>query len=156
MAKLSRRAARVAPVLLGVAIGTLVAVLTLATSSAPAIQWPPAQQVEFLGANFTPRTSVTGSERVLPSDCATMLVDVDSTVPTNVWVTPWHTPVDFNGTAPPAPSYYWSGLTPVEHLSTVVTVTNPSAGVALTVLDASYNQSGPASFGFVFSASDCQ
>ena len=131
------------------------AIVTLAASPPPVIHWPATAQVEYMGANFTPRTNAGESIEVLASDCTTMLADVDSSVPTSVWVTPWHTPIDFNNTAPPTAYYYWSGLTPIEHVSTVVTVANPAAGVALTVFDASYNESGPASFGFVFSASDC-
>ena len=84
-----------------------------------------------------------------------MLVDIDSQVPVNVWVTPHGTSIDFNSTVPLTPYYYWSGLTPIEHLSTVVTVANPASGVSLTVFDPSYKASGMASFGFVFSANDC-
>lgn len=155
MVRLSRPRSRVLPIAVGIVIGAIVAVATLAASPVPVFHWPAAAQVEANGLNLTPRAMESVSVEVLASDCTTMLVDVDSTVPTYVWVTPWHTPIDFNNTAPPATSYYWSGLAPVEHVSAVVTVSNPSAGVAVTVFDASYNESGPGAFGFVFSASDC-
>lgn len=155
MAGFSRLRSRALSTVGGIAIGSIVAILALAASPVSVIHWPATAQVEYMGTNFTPRTMAGGSVEVLASDCTTMLVDVDSSVPTYVWATPWRTPIDFNNTAPPAASYYWSGLAPVEHVSTVVTVSNPAAGVALTVFDASYNESGPASFGFVFSANDC-
>jgi hypothetical protein len=132
-----------------------VAVLVLATSPPPGIHWPPAVEVENMGTNFTPRTMAGAEIAVLPSDCTTMLVDVDSKVPTNVWAAPLGTPINFNATSFQAPFYFWSGSVPVEHLSVVVSISNPSAGISLTLFDPSYNLSGYASFGFAFSASDC-
>ena len=155
MAGFSRLRSRVLPAIVGIAIGSIVALVTLAATPLPLIHWPATAQVEYMGTDFTPRTMAGGSVEVLASDCTAMLVDVDSSVPTFVWATPWRTPIDFKNMAPPLTSYYWSGLAPVEHVSTVVTVSNPAAGVSLTVFDASFNESGPASFGFVFSANDC-
>jgi hypothetical protein len=151
----SRPYARIAPALLGVLIGALVVVLTLSTAPPPGIPWPAASQVEDLGSSFTPRGTAGEGVPVLAADCTTMLVDVNSNVSTNVWAAPHGTPIDFNATSFPAPFYYWSGSIPVEHLSVVVTVSNPSMGISLTFFDPSYNQSGHVSFGFAFSASDC-
>jgi hypothetical protein len=155
MARLTRRRAPTLPLLVGIVTGSIVTVLVLATSPAPGIQWPPAAQVEFMGTTFTPRGVAGGGVSALAPDCTTMLVDVDSSVPTNVWAAPLGTPINFNATQFPAPFYYWSGPIPVGHISVVVTVSDPSAGISLTLLDASFNLSGPAHFGFAFSASDC-
>ena len=84
-----------------------------------------------------------------------MLVDVDSSAPTNVGVAVWDTPRELNSIAPPAAYCDWSGIPPIEHVGTVVPVATPAAGVTLTVFDTSDNESGPTSFGFVFSANDC-
>ena len=154
MARFPRLPSRVLPAIVGIAVGTLVTIVTLAAAPVRAIHWPPTARVEFMGVPAQPRTAAGGSAKVMPSDCATMPVDVDSSVPTYVGTTPWHTPIDFNN-SPPATYYYWSGLAPVEHFRTVVTVSNPAAGVDLTVIDASYNERGLISFGFASSANDC-
>ena len=155
MARLARPRAWVIALLVGLVIGSIVVVLTFATSPPPGIQWPPAAQVENMGTTFTPRTVAGGGVSALPSDCTRMLVDVDSNVPVTAWVTPHDTPIDFNRTAAPPSSYYWTGVIPVEHLGVVVKITDPSAGFSLTVFDPSYHQSGSATFGSAFSASDC-
>ena len=155
MAGFPRLRSRFLPTVVGIAIGTIVTIVTLAATPLPVIHWPTTAQVEFMGGDLLPRTMAAGSVEVLPSDCTTMLVDVDSPVPTYVCATPWHTPIDFNNTAPPSAFYHWSGLAPVDHVSTVVAVSSPPAGVALTVFDASYNESGSVSFGFAFTANDC-
>jgi len=108
-----------------------------------------------MGANFSPRSTAVGGISVLPSDCTTMLVDVDSHVPVSVGAAPHGTQIDLNATSFGAPFYFWSGSVPLEPLSVVLSVSDPGAGVSLTSFDPSYDQGGNASFGFVFSANDC-
>jgi len=152
----TQRAGRGGAILAGIALGVVVAVLILATSPRPSsIKWPPASQVEATGANLTPRAQAGGGVAALASDCTTALVDVDAHLPVEVWLAPAGTPINYNATAFPAPFYFWSGANPVEHLSVVVTVSDPNEGFSLTVFDPSYTQSGPASFGIWFSGNGC-
>jgi len=90
----------------------------------------------------------------VPSDCTTLLVDLDGAVPTNLWVVAaMHASGINNSTL--ASAYYSSGAMPQVHVHAVVQVTDPAAGVGVTVFNPSYNESGRVTFGFVFSASDC-
>ena len=132
------------------------AVLILATAPRPTgFQWPPASQVENISGPINPLNAAVVFWGPLASNCTTMLVDLDSTLPAVVWVTPHITDVLSNLTARGNGTYYWSGITPVSHLSTVVSITDPAGGLDLIVLNASENLTGDFSFGSVFSANGC-
>jgi hypothetical protein len=156
MQALSRRRGEVFAILLGIAIGCIVTVVVLATATRPpGYQWPPASQVEGSSVNFQTRgTGIVGTGE-LPPDCTLMLADLDSTIPVVLWVTPHTEGVVSNGSLTISSYYYWSGDTPVTHVSAVVTITDPAAGANLVVFNPSANQSGVAYFGFAFSAGDC-
>jgi hypothetical protein len=152
----SRRSAPVYGIVSGVAVGAIVTFLVLATTPAQSgYSWPPASRVENASSNFEPRTTAGIGIEILAPDCTTMLVDMDSTMPASVWVVPHGAPINYNETTPSPGNYHWSGNTPVEHLSVVVSITNPAAGFTIGVFDASYTENGTAYFGFAFSASDC-
>ena len=103
---------------------------------------------------FEPRDWVIAGVGPVASDCTSLLVDLDSAVPTNLWVVAAMHDSDVNNTTL-ASAYYSSGAMPLEHVSAVVQITDPAAGVAVTVFNPSYNESGRVSFGFVFSAPNC-
>jgi len=153
------RPARGRALFTGAAAGVIVTILVLTTSPAPppSINWPSASQVENVSGNLTPRNVDGVGTSALAPDCTTVLVDVDSNVSVGVWVTQHDTTISYNATVAPdlSPYYYWSGPTGVEQVREIVTVTNPSAGITLAVMDASYTQNGTAYFGLWFPASDC-
>ena len=142
-------------VLPGIAIGAVVTVILLATATQPAVYyWPSASQVETTSVTFAGRGVGLFGTGGLPSDCTTMLVDLDSTLPVVLWVIPHSESVATNGTPTIASYYYWSGETPVSHVSSVATVTDPANGIDFVVFDPA-NLTGTASAGAAFSASDC-
>jgi hypothetical protein len=141
--------------LLGLGLGAVISILILASSPPQGHQWPPAAQVEFATAGFGPWKVAASGTASLPADCTTMLVDMDSTFPASVWVVPHNATIDYNTTVGSPEYYYWSGATPTEHVSAVVSISNPAAGVWLAVFDPSSNRTGQASWGFAFSANDC-
>lgn len=151
----SRRRASVYALILGIAVGMVLSIPVLASPHPQGYQWPPTAQVEFATAGFEPWKVTESGVASLPSDCTTMLVDMDSTFPAAVWVVPHNATINYNSSVGSPSFYYWSGATPTEHVSAVVSITNPTAGVWLVVFDPSSNQTGQASWGFVFSASNC-
>jgi hypothetical protein len=144
-------------ILSGVAAGAIVVVLILATSPAlfAGYQWPPAGQVEGWSVRFAQPGIYQDGSGQLASDCTTMLAELDSNAPVTLWVIPYIEMV--NSSIPPTISsyYYWSGGTPVSHISTVVTITDPAAGINMVVYDSSELSNIIVHFGFWFSASDC-
>ncbi len=142
-------------ILSGVVVGVVATILILATSPGPpGIQWPPANQVENNSAMFQPRGWVVVGVGPVASECSTLLVDLDSAVPANLWVVAAMHNSDVNNTTLTS-AYYSSGAMPVEHVHAVVQIMDPAAGVAVAVFNPSYNESGRVSFGFVFSVPNC-
>lgn len=151
----SRRRTFVYPLIMGIAVGMVLSIPVLASPHPQGYQWPDRNQVEFATAGFGPWTVDASGVASLPSNCTTMLVDMDSTFPAEVWVVPHNATINYNSSEGSPSYYYWSGPTPTEHISAIVSISNPAAGVWLAVRDPSSNQTGQASWGFVFSASDC-
>jgi hypothetical protein len=141
--------------LLGIGLGAVISVLILASSPPQGYRWPPAAQVEFATAGFEPKEIAGSGVASMPSDCTTMLVDMDSTIPVGVWVVPHGATINYNSSVGSPWYYYWSGPTPTEHVSTVISISSRGTGIWLALFDPSPNQGGQASWGFVFSASDC-
>lgn len=142
---------------IGASVGAVISLLILASTlpTSTGYHWPTAAQVEDAGAYFTPGISGGLASEAVGNNCTTMLADVNSNVSIEVWVTPWNTAVNPGTPEPPASYYYWSGLAGLKNLSTILTITDPSGGVALSLYDATENQSGSAQFGYVFEQPDC-
>ena len=143
--------------LVGASLGAVVSLLILASTlpTSTGYHWPTAAQVESVSSYFTPGTSAGLGSQAVGNNCTTMLAAVNSNVSIEVWVTPWNTAVNPGSPEPPASYYFWSGLAGLKNLSKILTITDPSGGVALSLYDATENQSGSAQFGYVFEQPDC-
>ena len=138
----------------GAVVGAIVAVLVLSLGSAPLeYQWPASDTP--LGGYLAPGTTEGFGLFALPTDCSSMLIDLNSTVPAMVWAAPWGTPVNFNATSFGGPFYFWSGAVAVDHLSVVVSILRPGAGMSVTVRDTSATENGSALFNIWFPSSGC-
>ena len=140
----------------GVAVGALVALAALSTTIAPTgSQWPSQKALLSYNFVFTARSTSGIGILMLGAGCTQMLLGLNSSVPLEVWVAPFATPVNLNNSPPVLTHYYWSGTQPVEQLRVTFELTNPGDGFSVGMFDLSYTSGGNASWGFAFSDSDC-